>query len=474
MKYTILALALTAGTALATTYTPQVDPGTTNTLLVDARGLTGLSVEASGAGVAYYSDTLAVTNLPTAVSTVGVNFNGTNTLYTWTNQPPVTNSVIVTNWQTSIGFTNGDTGTSGNSLAFGDRNDQVYVFSVYPGFYQIPANTNALTLATNTFNFLTNIYPTYTLTWQAGGVFSFTTSNRAYLHVNQVGTDFTNSPVAVVYTTNTVVTTNAAILAGMTAQVAASPATQIYLVVTNGDNGLNGNTLAIVTGLATNQYVITNAPTGAQILATNNAPMLATNVYNFLATNYYGFALTWVGPTNFNIVNSPTNVNLSISNSVIFTNLSTTVYLTTNTVATNLYQVQIGATTNASATNFYNVLLRDYPNIRAAVATATVSLVTYSSYLFVTNSGTGATGYGISAQSTNTANGNIVITANVSGDTINWAPFPALNLTLSLASGAPNVATNTPLYGWPFVQLLVGSVATNGACPAFKLTAGGQ
>jgi hypothetical protein len=292
-----------------------------------------------------------------------------------------------------------------------------------------------------------------------------------YLHVNQVGTDFTNSPIAAVYTTNTVVTTNAAILAGMTAQVAASPATQIYLVVTNGDAGIAGNTLAIVTGLATNQYVITNAPTGAQILATNNATMLATNVYNFLATNYYGFALTWVGPTNFNIVNSPTNVNLSISNSVIFTNLSTTVYLATNTVATNLYLIQEGATASASMSNLDAVLNRDLPMINAyPVTTNILALQTYNIGLAVTNTPSWAT----NTVATNTANGSIVITANVSGDTVNWAPFTALNLTLSLTNGAPNVATNTPLYGWPFVQLLVGSVATNGACPGFKLTAGGQ
>jgi hypothetical protein len=117
------------------------------------------------------------------------------------------------------------------------------------------------------------------------------------------------------------------------------------------------------------------------------------------------------------------------------------------------------------------VLERDYPTINAyMVSSNIVAMQTYGIGLAVTNT----TSWGTNTVTTNTANGNIQITANVSGDTVNWSSFPALNLSLGLTNGAPNAATNTPLYGWPFVQLIVGSVATNGACPTFKLITSGQ
>ena len=227
MKYTILALALTAGTALAaTTYTPQVDPGTTNTLLVDARGLTGLSATISGTGLTWYSTTLTLTNNPNTNGTqvVSVLYSGANSIYTWTNQAG-----------------------AGNLL---------------PG-----ATTGA-----SASNLLAVIAPAFT---------SFTVTQPA---------------------------TNA---------------------VTVSSYGI--------------PFVITNSAGWASLAAVTNAPA-----------------------------------------------------------------------------------------------------------------------------------GNITATASVSDDTIDWAAFPALNLTLPLSSGQAVAGTNTPLYGWSFVQYTIASVATNGACPGFKFTAGGQ
>lgn len=328
------------------TFTPSIDPNTTNTILVDTRNVTGLSLTASGTGTAYNLDTLTVSVNPTTNSgqKFSVFFNGTNYLYTWTNQ------------------------------------------------------------------------------------------------------------------------------AGLTTQVAANPATQITLGITNGDAGIAGNVLALILGAGTNQYVITNAPTGQQILATNNVGMLATNVFSFLQTNFPSFALSWLGTNRFTITTA-TNDNLSFSNSVIFTNLSATVFTATNTVATNMFFVQPGTTTGGSASNLLAVLDRDLLSVNAYMtATNVVTLQTYGLPIGVTNSATWAS----SSNTTNTPNGNIQITANVSDDVINWLPYSGLNLTLLISTNGSAVGTNViSLGGWPFVQLIVGNVATNGAFPSFKLVTSG-
>ena len=57
-------LACAAFASRITTYTPQVDPATTNTILVDTRGITGLSVTASGTGTAWYYASVAITSNP--------------------------------------------------------------------------------------------------------------------------------------------------------------------------------------------------------------------------------------------------------------------------------------------------------------------------------------------------------------------------------------------------------------------------
>jgi hypothetical protein len=178
-----------------------------------------------------------------------------------------------------------------------------------------------------------------------------------------------------------------------------------------------------------------------------------------------GTGLTWYS-TTLTITSNP-NTNGTQVLSVLY-NGTNNLYTWTNQAGPlNLVP---GATTAASVTNLYSAVQPVFTSLNIS---QTASAVTFSSYgipFVITNSA----GWATLAAVTNTANGNLIVTATVSGDTVSWYSYPGLNLTLPLSSSPTVTGTNAALGGWPFVQFTIASVATNGACPTFKLVPSGD
>jgi len=474
----ILALGAALAAARTVTFSPSATPNTTNNAIMDCRGASSLSVEATGLGTGWYACIISLTNNPntSGTNTLGINFNGTNTVYTWTtNSPPVTNQTILTERQFAIGVTNADNGINGNTLILNFGNTALaYPVSTQPGSQQITSSSvSANAQATNVFNFISNNFPGFTLAYTTNAnVFTLTTTNLGLTSITQSGISnaallFTNG-ASLVYVTNTSITTNSILLAGLTAPVAAQPRTQIVLGVTNSDAGTASNYLNVVLGTYTASYlIVTNAGTG-QISNAATAPALATNVFNFLSAVYPSFTLTLA--TNIITIVTLTNDVLSVSQvGADFTNASSTIYLATNTVATNLFYLIPGTNTAGSATNLLAVINRDYPSITGSVATNILNLYSQGIPLSATNSNQSTnTSWCAITSSTNTG-GNIGITATVSGNMANWLSFPSLNLLFPLSATATNAGTNALLYGWPYVQFTIFDASTNGACPGLQL-----
>ena len=200
--------------------------------------------------------------------------------------------------------------------------------------------------------------------------------------------------------------------------------------------------------------------------ATTNTILVDTRGLTGLSVMASGTGLTWYFDT-LTLTNNP-NTNGTQVVSVLYNGTNNLYTWTNQPGALNLVP---GATAGASATNLLAVIDPAFPSF--TINQTASNVLTVSSYgipFVVTNSA----GWASLAAITNAAAGNITATASVSGDTISWQSFPGLNLTLPLSSGQAVAGTNAPLYGWPFVQYTIASVATNGACPTFKVVASGQ
>lgn len=316
----LLLLAVSSHAARIVVATPQVDPGTTNTVLVDCRDVTAIGVTAFGVGVPWNYDTVTITNgIPTNGSVLGISFASTNFTYLWTNLPPVTNITTSTNVLVTIGATNGDPGTAGSSITlkvdgFGAM---TYPIVNYAGSQQISANINSNVLTTNIFNLLTAQFPMLNAAWVSARAFTLAPTNGVYLSFNQTGTDFTNL-------TGTVITTNIVIT-----QPAPSSAPPYWLVVgTNVANSATNFAAALKNAVPS---------INAFVVATNQVAMQTYGI-GLAFTNSVGWA------TTSNTTNSPLgNITITAAsagdtlNFVAFPSLNLTLPLSTNgaTVGTN-------------------------------------------------------------------------------------------------------------------------------------------
>jgi hypothetical protein len=223
---------------------------------------------------------------------------------------------------------------------------------------------------------------------------------------------------------------------------------------------ITGLLFLAVTALAATTYTPQVDP------GTTNIILVDARGLTGLSATISGTGLTWYS-TTLTLTNNPTTNGTQVI-SVLYSGANSIYTWTNQAGAGNLVP---GATTGASTSNLLATIAPAFTSFTVTQpATNAVTAASYGIPFVITNSA----GWATLAAVTNAPAGNITATAAVSDDTMNWQSYPGLNLTLPLSSGQAVAGTNTPLYGWQFVQYTIASVATNGACPTFKLVAGGQ
>lgn len=257
---------------------------------------------------------------------------------------------------------------------------------------------------------------------------------------------FTNSPIY----TNAIPTNNA---------------TLVTVGVTN-NTVTNGHTISIILGAFTNTYTLTNESIAYTQIATNtNAASTATNIYTRLVTDYPSMAFTVAD--SLVTIQVATNANLSVTSSSFATNGSTTLFTSTNYVATNSLQILTNATPAGTTTNLYEKLVSEFGtgyNISYGSSTSIVVKTYTSTGLSVTNAGNWAS----ITLATNAALGTITFSASNSLDSVKWFRDSARDFTATIASGG--VLTNfNSLGAVGYQSYSIASPTTNGAASEFTL-----
>lgn len=259
---------------------------------------------------------------------------------------------------------------------------------------------------------------------------------------------------------------------GLTLDVPTNYSTRLTLTVTNLDGGTNGTTFTFVAGGGTNTYTITNSLTGpvrngGLIASSTSKNGLATNIFNQLAADFGALTYAYT-ETNAFTVTGLTNYNLACTSDTIAEQSSTTVAVTTNTIATNLYHVPYSTNSSGeAATNLYTVLVRDYPLLNVDYLGSNVLRIATSGNqaLVVTNN----TGWATNAVTTNAIAGTLTLYASNSLNRAQWFAAPAYNVPVTIAA-AGGVLTNwSNLGGMGYFKWAVGNPSTNGAANALRI-----
>jgi hypothetical protein len=273
---------------------------------------------------------------------------------------------------------------------------------------------------------------------------------------------------ATTYTWTNSVTTNASVFSNQ--------ASLLRIGLTNTPT--NGQTLTLTINGTANIYTWTNtAQAGSTTFVTTNSTTgtSATNLYQFLISQpIIGdlFTVTQYATNGIQIVGRALDT-LSITNSDGWgTNLNSTVYLTTNSVATNSHQVLVATNTASAATNLYTKILADYSGstptnslILSYYATNGVQLVTPYDAAFTIST---PAGWATNQVTINAIAGGLNFVASNSPNGSLWFADPSRNFSVAFNSTAAVTArtnfSSLPEYGyWTYG---IENATTNYAYPS--------